>query len=398
MNTTANTGAGSDQGIERNLSEPIWDALVVGAGPAGSLTAYELSRLGKRVVLVDRGTFPRWKVCGATLSPGAGELLSQAGLGDLLSSMGAIPLHTLRLGGWGTRTDLSLNGSVAISRTSLDSALIESAINQGARFIPGVRARLGNLKSDGRMVTVHSRRGQATVTARIVIAADGLGSGLMGQAGVPATVSSSPRRRLIGLGGVISSPALQFEAGVIHMAVGEEGYVGIVRVEDGSLNVAAALDKDALKSGDSPAVLVQSILQAGGWPHLPEPPPGGWKGTPELTRTPPSAGAERILAVGDAAGYVEPFTGEGMFWALSGARLLGPIAARAISAWDPRLLDEWTTVHGRLMGRAQRLCRATAWTLARPSLSRTLIGVLETFPGLARPVIRRVGAPLLQKA
>lgn len=371
----------------------MWDVAIVGAGPAGSMTAYELSRMGRSVLLLDRAQFPRWKICGATLSPGAQQLLAEVGLGNLLSSMGATPLHTLRLGGWATRADLPLNGSVAISRTALDSGLIEAAREKGARFRSGVRARLGTLEEGSRVLELSSPQGKELVAARIVVAADGLSSGLLAQAGVPSLPPNSSRRRVVGLGGVFPDSGPGFEPGLIHMALGEEGYVGMVRVEDGSLNVAAALGSKAMRTADSPGALVNDLVRAGGWPGLPESPPDGWKGTPELTRQPQRPGAERLLAVGDASGYVEPFTGEGMFWALSGARALAELVGRSVGEWDPELLDSWTSLQGELVGRAQRLCRATAWTLARPSLSKTLLRVLRSHPRLAGPLVRRVGAP-----
>ena len=367
--------------------------MIVGAGPAGSMTAYELSRWGRRVLLLDRGSFPRWKICGATLSPGAQQLLDEVGLGDLLPSLGAVPLHTLRLGGWATRADLALNGSVAISRTALDTALVHAARRQGAEFRSGIRVRLGAPEEDHRVLELSSEKGKELVSARVVIAADGLNSGLMAQAGVPAPTPASARRRVVGLGGVFPESGPGFEPGLIHMAVAEEGYVGMVRVEDGSLNVAAALSPDAMRTADSPGLLVNYLIQAGGWPGLPGSPVEGWKGTPELTRRPARPGAERLFAVGDAAGYVEPFTGEGMFWALSGARALAPLVAQSVEGWDPSFLNSWASVHGRSVGRAQRVCRATAWTLARPRVSRTILRVLRNHPRLAGPVVQRVGAP-----
>jgi flavin-dependent dehydrogenase len=371
----------------------VWDVVIVGAGPAGSMMAYELSRMGRKVLLLDRGNFPRWKICGATLSPGAQQILAEVGLGDLLPSIGATPIHTLRLGGWSTRVDLSLSGPVAISRAALDSALIGAARREGAQFRSGARARLGELGEHHRILEVSSAEGKEVVSARVVVAADGLSSGLMAQAGVPSLTPPSARRRVIGLGGVFLEPGPGFEPGLIHMAVGEEGYVGMVRVEDGSLNVAAALSTEGMRVADSPGLLVNSLIRGGGWPPLPQSPVDGWKGTPELTRRPDRLGAERIFAIGDAAGYVEPFTGEGMFWALSGARAAAPLVARSVDTWDFGLLNSWGAVHGELVGRAQSLCRATAWTLARPLLSRTLMRVLRSQPRLAGPLIRRVGAP-----
>jgi flavin-dependent dehydrogenase len=388
---------GPDPSVSESLGaaeEVFWDAVVIGAGPAGSMTAYELSRLGKRVLLLDRGTFPRWKVCGATLSPGARDLLVQVGVGELLRKTGATPLHTLRLGGWSIEADLPLNGPVALSRVALDAALIDAAVGQGTRFIPGTRVRLGALREDRRILDLTRGQERMEVSTRVVVAADGLGSGILAQAGVPAEVSGKGKRPVIGLGAVFPGSAGPFETGVIHMAVGEGGYVGMVRVEDGSLNVAAAVNPGALKEAGSPEAAIASILAEGEWPPLPGSPPGGWKGTPELTRRPRRPGAERLFAVGDASGYVEPFTGEGIFWARSGARLLAPHAARAGARWDPGLLTGWSEAHAHLIGRAQRLCRATSWVMARPLLSRSLLRVLKTHPRLVDPVVRRVGAPI----
>jgi 2-polyprenyl-6-methoxyphenol hydroxylase-like FAD-dependent oxidoreductase len=166
----------------------------------------------------------------------------------------------------------------------------------------------------------------------------------------------------------------------------------MVRVEDGSLNVAAALSTEKMRAADSPALLVNSIIRGGGWPALPQVPVDGWKGTPELTRTPGRLGAERLFAIGDAAGYLEPFTGEGMFWALSGARAAAPLVTRSVDAWEAGLLHSWEAVHRELVERAQILCQAAAWALARPLLSRVLLRVLRSYPRLAGPVVRRVGA------
>ena len=398
VNPMGKTAGGAGVGTGPVPNEPLWDAVVVGAGPAGALTAYELVRMGRKVLLLDRQVFPRWKVCGATLSPGALHILAGSGLGPLLHRLDARPLHTLRLGGWSTRTELPLNGSLALSRTSLDSALVEAAEREGAHFCSGARARLLDLRDDRRVLGVNVGPLEVEVSARVVIAADGLASGLMAQAGVPSQPPTSPRRPVIGLGGVFPPSVQGFDAGVIHMAVGPEGYVGLVRVEDGSLNAAAALDPRALGKVESPTELVNSLLMAGGWPPLPGPSGDGWKGTPELTRRPRRPGAERLYAVGDASGYVEPFTGEGMFWAMAGARLLAPLAGGVGEGWEPGLLDAWVKTHGRLVGRAQRHCRLVAWTLARPSLTRALLQLLAAHPRLADPLVRRIGAPIASLA
>jgi flavin-dependent dehydrogenase len=381
------------------LQNRLWDAVVVGAGPAGSMSAHQLCRLGKAVLLLDRKTFPRRKVCGATISPGVPVLLARMGLPDLLEEAGAQSLQTLQLGGWNRQARLSLNGSMALSRSVLDSALVRAAMHEGAVFCSGARARLGTLLGDRRCLHVTVGVKQLEIPARLVIAADGLASGLMAEAGWPSRPSGAGRRLLVGIGAAFPPSTTGFEAGVIHMAVGQQGYVGLVREEDGSLNVAAALDAEALKRATSPEEVVNSLLGRGGWPALPNEGDSGtgtgrWKGTPGLTRRPGRLGADRLLAVGDAAGYIEPFTGEGVLWGLAGAGALAPLAARATERWTSDLLREWVSTHQRMMGRAQRLCRLTSWTLTRPILARSALRLLVRHPWLAGPFIRRVGSPI----
>lgn len=111
------------------------------------------------------------------------------------------------------------------------------------------------------------------------------------------------------------------------MVVGRGGYVGGVRVEDGQYDLAAALDVDFLKASGTIANAVCDILCQSGITEIAELADADWKGTPLLTRRPNEIAGERWFAVGDAAGYVEPFTGEGIAWAMNGALELAPIVA-----------------------------------------------------------------------
>ena len=117
-----------------------WDAIVVGAGPAGAIAAHELARGGASVLLLDRLPFPRWKVCGACLSPGALAVLDDVGLHGLSARLGAVALRRLVLEVRGRKVRLPLEGSVAVSRSALDHALVDAAVAQGAEFWEGSRA------------------------------------------------------------------------------------------------------------------------------------------------------------------------------------------------------------------------------------------------------------------
>ena len=97
--------------------------------------------------------------------------------------------------------------------------------------------------------------------------------------------------------------------------------------------------------------------------------------------------ARRLFVLGDAAGYVEPFTGEGMAWAFAAAESLVPFAVRAIAAWDDSLEHAWTATYARRIGREQRWCRGVARVLRSPALVTPVVALLQRQPWLARPVL-----------
>jgi 2-polyprenyl-6-methoxyphenol hydroxylase-like FAD-dependent oxidoreductase len=171
------------------------------------------------------------------------------------------------------------------------------------------------------------------------------------------------------------------------MAYGTGGYVGLVRLEDGRLNVAAAFDTDVMKRAGGPGQAAAGILAEVGWPvpdHLADLP---WRGTPPLTRQSPRPAAERVMALGDAAGYVEPFTGEGMAWALASGRAVVPLAERAVRNWRVGYTESWARQARRTAALRQRFCRAVTWVTKRPALARAAVGVLGRAPWLARVVV-----------
>ncbi|HSW29634.1 MAG TPA: FAD-dependent monooxygenase [Longimicrobiales bacterium] len=372
-----------------DLDARVWDAVVVGAGPAGALFAFELGRAGAEVLLLDRQAFPRWKVCGCCLSPGTQSVLHEAGLARILDEVGTVPLHTLRLAGWSAVADIMLGPSVAMSRSALDAALVRAAASVGVTFVAPARARLGPCHAGHRTLFVEIAGVVTDVRARVVIAADGLGSPLLAEAlhgGRDAGIAPWSR---IGFGALFPTATPGYPAGVIHMAVGSEGYVGLVRLEDGTLDVAGALDPAVLGGGTRPEAAVRGLLERAGFPALDGTPTEGWRGTPRLTRRATTRGADRLLAVGDASGYVEPFTGEGMAWALSGARTLAPIALEGIRDWRPELVRAWDRRYEETIGAAARLCRGLSWALRRPALARRGLRALSRLPFLAAPFVAR---------
>lgn len=375
----------------RRAAARVWDVLVVGAGPAGGAAAITLASHGASLLLVDKASFPRWKVCGCCVNPSALATLARLGVEDPARSLGAVELRKLRLAAGGWRATLPLPGGVSLSREALDTELVRVAISRGTEFLPGTRAVLGETTGDVRLVRL--QRGDETIEARarVVLAADGLGGRLLDDE--PGMNTAAAPRSRMGCGVTLDrdSVANQYESGAIYMACGVGGYVGLVRFGDGRLDVAAALDPVLTRAAGGPGAAAEAILRSAGLPHIHNLASLDWRGTALLTRRRARLGGERLLAIGDAAGYVEPFTGEGIAWALASGEAAAGIVRRA-SAWSASQIDEWESVHHRLLGRRQRWCRAVTMVLRRARLATAAVAVLSTAPSLGRPLVRRIMA------
>jgi 2-polyprenyl-6-methoxyphenol hydroxylase-like FAD-dependent oxidoreductase len=176
------------------------------------------------------------------------------------------------------------------------------------------------------------------------------------------------------------------------MAAGWRGYVGLVREEDGGLNVAAAFDRAFVRDLGSPAAASAAVLAAAGFPPIQSLDDADWRGTPALTRRTRPLAVERVFLLGDSAGYVEPFTGEGMGWALESGLAVAPLALRAIEHWSPDLAGEWSSLHAHVVRRRQLVCRSLAVALRHPAPTRVVFEILRRAPAVAGLVLGRLNA------
>jgi 2-polyprenyl-6-methoxyphenol hydroxylase-like FAD-dependent oxidoreductase len=201
----------------------------------------------------------------------------------------------------------------------------------------------------------------------------------------------------IGAGVTIPAEAVPgfFAPGTVFMATARGGYVGLVRIEDGRLDVAAAFDVAFVKGQGGPGPAAEAVLGEVGWPRIAGLAELPWKGTPALTRRAKQLAGARWFAVGDAAGYVEPFTGEGMAWAVMSAAALAPIAARAVRNWDASLVREWERTHRRAIGTRQHACRVISRVLRSPTFTTFAVRALKVLPILSRPVVASLNRPLV---
>lgn len=377
--------------VDEALDRP-WDVLVVGAGPAGAMAALSVARRSVSVLLIDKASFPRRKACGGCLNAVALDSLRAAGLEALPTRLGAQPLADLRLSIGGRRAVFRLPSMMALSREVFDAALIERAVLAGARFLPDTDVCATEASAGGRDVTAHHRGRRVTLRASVVVAADGLGGRwLDAHRGLGASVS---RRSRIGVGVILEGSPEAYTSGSLFMACARGGYVGLVRLSGGRLAVAAALDPGFVSARRGAAASVREVLRCAGlpWPEGLEDAP--WRGTPPLTRRRAGVAAERIFLIGDAAGYVEPFTGEGIGWALAAGAAVAPMAVSASRRWEPSLAASWTSRYHRLIGSRQGACRALTQALRWPRLAEAALRLVSRLPQLAEPMRRHLSRPV----
>jgi len=360
--------------LDLNACSRSWDLVVIGGGPAGAAAAITAARRGIRTLIVDRSEHPRPKVCGCCLSPLAIERLHALGVSEI--TLLGESLHTVHMDCCGSLTQWQRSG-VALSRARLDSELLHVAAAVGASVMTGVVAEA----QPSGVVTL--RRGGMTqqLNARLVIAADGIGG---------SSVRSSDRLRWrtlphsrIGFGASLAHEAIDIRAGELLMCVRKGGYIGAVPLGGGIVDVAAAAEPAVVRAAGGPASLAmqwldrrirdrERVIRS------------AWTGTPRLTRRRAAATDGRIIASGDAFGYVEPFTGEGIGWALASGIAAANHAERVLSGHAS--VDAWERTARRMSAWSHARCGSMALLVRAPRILAAVLRVGQHAPMVAARV------------
>ena len=346
----------------------MFDVIVCGAGPAGSVAATLLARGGARVLVVDRARFPRDKLCGDTINPGTVAALRRLQLASRFESR-ALDVHGMIVTG---ERDVRVCGDygdgahgLALSRRDLDQALLEEAIAAGARVEEGVLVRAPLVDPTGgrvvRGIVVAGRDGRdVRIPSPLVIAADGRRSRLA-LALKLARQPAAPRRWAIGayFDGVLGLTSY----GEMHVRRGR--YIGIAPLPGGVANVClVTADRGGLKD---PLAVLRAALASDA--QIAERMADAGMIAPPIVLGPlaldaSAAGVPGLLLAGDAAGFIDPITGDGLRFAVVGAELAAHVALG-------RCARRLRTPH-RTLARLRRRQFAAKWRFNRTL--RRLVG------------------------
>jgi geranylgeranyl reductase family protein len=289
-----------------------YDVIVVGAGPAGSSAARAAAGAGRRVLLLDRSAFPRYKTCGGGLiGPSLREL---AGLPGLPVRQDVIRCGFTYRGGRTTLREAATPVIRTVLRSELDDWLVRAAVAAGAEFVAPCQVRDAVQTSE--LVTLATSTGE--LRARTVIAADGA-SGRVSRA-----VGVQVGRVDLGLEVELAAGSLaEAWTGRIHLDWGPlSGSYGWVFPKGDTLTVGVIARRGA---GEATRGYLRDLLRQQGLDGLPVIRDSGHLTRCRTATSPVATG--RILAVGDAAGLLEPWTREGISFALRSGALVGAATA-----------------------------------------------------------------------
>jgi flavin-dependent dehydrogenase len=309
------------------------DVTIVGGGPAGAALAVHLARAGREVLLLERWRIPRWRASGVYSSPLTRDRLAALGLDEAALARLIRPIAEMRVESVDGPTAVldyrDHGGACGVDRVRLERTLLDAAAHAGARVLEGAVVRGVRLPSgDGGRgtVAVSSRAGPAEVSSSVIVGADGPASVVARAAGVVRRPTWPLRS---GLTAHQPDPEAPPDGAPMsaRMVLGPGWYCGVAPVPGSRVNVGIVVPAAGLAQRgrrEDPGTRFAAIVDA-----LPGP-RRAWQDAPLADRVEVRArlghrvsrrGGAGWLLVGDAAGFLDPLSGEGLHRALVSAEL-----------------------------------------------------------------------------
>ncbi|MBV9866936.1 MAG: FAD-dependent monooxygenase [Abitibacteriaceae bacterium] len=381
--------------------------VVIGAGIAGPCAALALARRGAKVALIEAGQLPRHKVCGEFLSPESQAVFTRLGVMEAINAGNPIPVSTGRiLSRQGATLDTPLpSAGLALSRFRLDKILWDAACDAEVECFSHTRVRhiAGTLASG---FTITTTTGE--LCARHVIAASGRHTPWLDNYDTTTSVIKDPANpqfktqnsklktprsaQFFGLKAHFRGTGI--EPGVVELHGWRGGYCGLVQVEDGITNACLLGCYEIMKrqSQRTPEAFWQWLLQQS--PALSARMQGAtqqmdWLATGNIAfgQVRPTTGG--ILRCGDAAGFIDPLTGDGMVMAARSGELAAAVVGAQLSG-DVRPIDMaplYAAAWQREFSRRLHWAALLRPLLMSPVLTTPAIALLSRMPSLAQRTV-----------
>jgi geranylgeranyl reductase family protein len=350
------------------MAMETFDVAIVGGGPAGSSCAAFCALGGLRVLVLEREKFPREKVCGDCLNPSCWGVLQRLGIADRARQLPHGILNSVEfiaIGGQKVVVDLASDGEslIAIKRSLFDALVLSRARDLGAEIHEEITVTAltasGN-RSEWKIETAE----RAIFGARALVGADGRNSTVARL----CNLLPRPARERVALQAHIPLPA-GFGRRVVLQFL-REGYAGQAPVNDNELNLCLVSKPSNISALRRWADLCFGLRQDHSWHTI----------TP-LTRVALSPAHDRLFMVGDAARVVEPFTGEGIYYALRSGELAAQAIVKTVRGTnDVDPVNEYAQAHAAMyLGRLwiNRLARAAVLS---PRVASSLIHAARVQP------------------
>lgn len=364
----------------------MYDVLIIGGGLAGLINAIVLSKAGKKILLVERKTYPFHRVCGEYISNETLPFLASLDISP--QEWGASSINHVQVSApSGTLLSMPLDlGGFGISRYTLDYNLYIKAQQLQATIITGTSVEDVNFSDDSFSVTLSD---QTIHTARFVIGAYGKRAKLDKQLNRNYIHTRSPYV------GVKYHIRTDFPTNYIALHNFKDGYCGLSAVEEDKYNLCYLTTRENIRKSGSIEEMERSIVQRNPFlrhifnnaEFLFEKP----EVINEVSFAPKTAVENHILMSGDTAGMITPLCGNGMAMAIHSAKLLsGLLIAADQQKWPRKKLEATYTQQWKgLFAKRVWIGRNLQKLFGDERLTTMSVGLLKTVPPLARFLIRQ---------